>query len=218
VGLDGGLDLLSVFSLPSDGLGSFARENLGLAGEMAGRVANQPEVVQAAIRIGGSILGPELIADPEYAAQTITHAVGEEIQAEAQEQIEEQTSRLRDRASGFLRGLTQRQEAEDTLRPDSIRPDTVPPDTLRPDTIKPDTVPPDTVSSLSDRPGGGRTQSQSEGSLGGGVLWRGSATMSQGAPRNSNSNQLSKASHPRSSGQRERSGAQLQRAVSKKRK
>ena len=141
IGLDGGLDLLSVFSLPSDRLSSFARENLGMAGELAGRVANRPEVVQAVIRIGGSILGPNLEADPGAAVETITRAVGTEIQSEAQRQIQEQTTQLQNRATGFLRGLTQRRESQSP--PTAAR---AAPDSVRPDTIRPDSVPPDTTS------------------------------------------------------------------------
>jgi len=156
IGLDGGLDLLSVFSLPSDRLGSFARENLGMAGELAGRVANRPEVVEAVIRIGGSILGPNLEADPGAAAETITRAVGTEIQSEAQRQIQEQTTQLQNRATGFLRGLTQRLETQgppspvmappDTVRPDTVRPGGIIPDSVLPDSLRPDTVRPDTTS------------------------------------------------------------------------
>jgi len=167
IGLDGGLDLLSVFSLPSDRLGSFARENLGMAGDLAGRVANRPDVVQAVIRIRGSILGPDLEADPGAAAETITRAVGEEVQSEANRRIQEQTTRLQNRASGFLRGLTQKREVQrppdslpanppppDTIRPDTIRPDTIRPDTIRPDSIPPDTIRPDTLPPDSVRPEG----------------------------------------------------------------
>jgi len=167
VGFGGELDLLSAFTLPTERLGSFARENLGIAGEIAGRVANRPEVVQAIVRIGGSIVSPNLTADPGATAQAITSAVQEEVTNEAQTRVREQRERLQERATGFIRGLLQPRGATagdtasadslaadtlpgdsvgaDTLPPEPNRPDTVLPDSLRPDTVPPDTLRPDTV-------------------------------------------------------------------------
>jgi len=153
VGLDGGLDLQSVFSLPSDQLSTSALERLGVIGEIAAAVAQRPEVVQAVLRIGGSVFDPAIHADPRATALTLGEAVREEVteevqeqidaqQAEAQRRIEEQRDRLQNRATGFLRDLIQR---PDTVRPDSTPRDTVRPDTVRPDTIRPDTVRPDTA-------------------------------------------------------------------------
>ena len=234
VGLNGELDLLSSFTLPSDQLGDFARENLGIAGEIAGRAANRPEVVKAVIRIGGSIISPDLNADPEATAQALRNAVQEELSTEAQNRIREQRERLQERATGFLSNLMQREEtpppgdsipsdslAADTIPGDSLRPDSVPSDSLKPDTTRtegpvPDSLKPDTTGTEGPVPdslkpdttgtGGagagdpGRrfdshlfpeepTQSHSPASRGGGVECRGSATISQGAPRNSSSNQ-----------------------------
>lgn len=160
VGLGGELDLLSAFTLPSERLGNFARENLGIAGEVAGRVVNRPEVVQAVIRIGGSIVSPELRADPEATAAALRNALQEEVTSEAQNRIREQRQALQDRATGFLRNLTQGPETPpppggdslpggqipgDSIRPDSITPDTTVPDSLKPDTLSPDTLQPDSL-------------------------------------------------------------------------
>jgi hypothetical protein len=152
VGLDGGLDLVSAFSLPTARLGTYAKRNLGMAGEIADRVANRPDVIQAAIRIGGSVLRPDLEADPSGAMAEIGGAVGAEVRAETERQIQQQTTNLQNRASSFLRGILRRPDTvrpdtirPDTIRPDTIRPDTIRPDTVRPDTVRPDTLPPDTV-------------------------------------------------------------------------
>jgi hypothetical protein len=172
VGLDGGLDLRSAFTLPLERLSTTALERLGVAGEIAAGVIQRPEVVQAILRIGGSVFDPTIQADPRSTVGTLGRAVQEEIrseveerieaqQAEAQRRIEEQKQQLQERATGFLRGLTQRRDtttapppppdttrlpaAPDTMRPDTVRPDTTRPDTVRPDTVRPDTVRPDTV-------------------------------------------------------------------------
>jgi hypothetical protein len=164
VGLDGGLDLQSVFSLPSDRLSTDALERLGVAGEIAEDVAQRPEVVQAVLRISGSVFDPSVQADPRATALTIGAAIQEEVtreaqeridaqraegerilqeqQAEAQRRIVEQRERLQTRATGFLRGLLQK---PDTVRPDSVRPDTARADSLLPDTLLPDTLVPDTL-------------------------------------------------------------------------
>ncbi len=167
VGLGGELDLLSAFTLPTERLGSFALENLGIAGEIAGRVANRPEVVEAVVRIGGSIMSPNLRADPEATAEALGTALREEVASEARNRVREQTERLQDRATGFLQGLTRSRESPpppapdtlqpdslpgDTLRADSVRPDTTPPDTLLPDSLRPDTLLPDTILPDSVRP------------------------------------------------------------------
>jgi hypothetical protein len=172
LGLDGGLDLRSAFILPLERLGTPALERLGVAGQIAAGVVQRPEVVQAILRIGGSVFDPSLQADPGSTIRTLGQAVQEEIrsevterieaqQAEAQRRIEEQKQQLQERATGFFRGLVQRRDTTatpppplpdtarvpppDTLRPDTLRPDTVRPDTVRPDTVRPDTVRPDTV-------------------------------------------------------------------------
>jgi hypothetical protein len=192
VGLDGELDLQSVFSVPTENLSTATLERLGVAGEIAANIARRPEVVQAILRIGGSAFDPAIQADPRATARTLGESVQEEVrsevqaqieaqeaeaqrvlqeqQAQAQRRIEEQQQQLQSRATGFLRGLIQRQDTTrappptdtsgiqlrpdsmhldsllpDSLRPDTMRPDTVRPDTMRPDTVRPDTLKPDTV-------------------------------------------------------------------------
>jgi len=175
IGLDGGLDLQSVFSLPSEQLSTSALERLGVVGEMAAAVAQRPEVVQAILRIGGSVFDPAIQADPRATAETLGNAVREEVSREAQEQldaqkaeaqrrIQEQKEQLQNRATGFLRGLVQGQDTvvsdtvipdtllPDTTRPDSLSPDSILPDTVRPDTLRPDTIRPDTVGLSSPMP------------------------------------------------------------------
>lgn len=164
VGLDGELDLRSVFDLPSERLDASALERLGVAGEIAANVAQRPDVVQAVLRIGGSVFDPSVEADPASAVRTVGQAVEEEARAEVQEaveaqkaeaqrRIEEQKEELRNRATGFLRNLIQRDTARpDTTRPDTVRPDTMRPDTVRPDTTRPDTMRPDTVRPDTTRP------------------------------------------------------------------
>ena len=119
VGLDGGLDLQSIFNVPTEGLNTSALERLGVAGEIAANVAQRPEVVQAILRIGGSVFNPAIQADPEPPPAPWGRPVEEEVRTEVQEQIdaqqaeaerriEEQKQQLRSRATGFLRSLVQR--------------------------------------------------------------------------------------------------------------
>ena len=164
VGLDGELDLRSIFDLPTERLDISALERLGVAGEIAANVAQRPDVVQAVLRIGGSVFDPSVEADPASAARTLGQAVEEEVKAEVQEaveeqkaeaqrRIEEQKEELRKRATGFLRGLIQRDTVQpDTVRPDTTRPDTTRPDTVRPDTTRPDPLRPDTTPSGKGKP------------------------------------------------------------------
>jgi hypothetical protein len=172
LGLSGGLDLRSAFILPMERLDTSALERLGVAGEIAAGVVQRPEVVQAILRIGGTVFDPSIQADPGSTVRTLGQALQEEIrsevterieaqQAEAQRRIEEQKQQLQERATGFFRGLVQRRDTTatpppplpdtarvpppDTVRPDTTRPDTTRPNTLRPDTVRPDTVRPDTI-------------------------------------------------------------------------
>jgi hypothetical protein len=156
VGLDGKLDLRTVFDLPTERLNSSALERLGFAGEIAANVAQRPDVVQAILKIGGSVFDPSVEADPASAARAVGQAVEEEVRsevqdrvdaqkAEAQRRIQEQKEELQNRAAGFLRSLVRLQDAADTVRADSLLPDTLPPDTVPPDSVRPDTVPPDTL-------------------------------------------------------------------------
>jgi hypothetical protein len=171
VGLDGGLDLQSVFNLPSERLNTTALNRLGIAGEIAANLAQRPEVIQAVLRIGGSVFDPSIQADPAATASTLGAAIREEVgreaqeridaqraeaerilqeqQAEAQRRIAEQREQLQNRATGLLRGLIRR---PDTVRPDTTQPDTVRPDTTRPETVRPDTTRPDTVRPDTTRP------------------------------------------------------------------
>ena len=173
VGLDGGLDLQSAFDLPSERLSASALARLGVAGEIAANVLTRPEVVQAVLRIGGSVLNPTIQADPRAAALALGAAVEQEVRSEVQEQldaqraeaervlgehraeaqrrIDEQKQQLQNRATGFLRSLVERRDTvqlpppPDTTPPGALQVDTLARDTLRPDTIRPDTVRPDTV-------------------------------------------------------------------------
>jgi hypothetical protein len=172
LGLDGELDLQSVFTVPMERLSISALERLGVAGEIAANVARRPEVVQAILRIGGSVFNPSIQADPRATARTLGQAVQEEVrnevqeridakqaearrilqeqQAQAERRIEEQKQQLQSRATGFLRNLGQRRDtAKVPPPPDTSRvqlqPDTVRPDTSRPDTLRPDTLRPDTL-------------------------------------------------------------------------
>jgi hypothetical protein len=150
IGFGGELNLLSIFEINADNLGAYALDNLGIHDDLAGRIPGRPGMVQAIVRIGGTILAPELQGDPGAMAQNLTQAVKEEAQAEAQRQIEQQRTQLQNRATGFLRNLLQPRDTTggavpDTVRGDTLRPDTIPPDTVRHDTIKPDTIIPDTI-------------------------------------------------------------------------
>lgn len=155
VGLGGELDLLSIFEIDADNLETYALDNLGIRDALAGRMQGRPGMVQAVVRIGGTVLAPELRGDPAAMTQAVTESVREEVEAEAQRQIQEQRTRLQNRATGFLRSFLQpRDTAEgvppdtvpgDTIRPDTVTPDTVKADTVKPDTVKPDTVKPDTI-------------------------------------------------------------------------
>ena len=179
VGLNGDLDLRSAFDLPTERLSTSALERLGVAGDIAANVLQRPEIVQAILRIGGSVFDPAVQADPMSAARTLGQAVEEEVRseiqdridaekaeaerileeqrAEAQRKIQEQKERLRNRATGFLQGLIQPRDTAPAPRPPDTAgvptlPDTIRPDTLRPDTLRPDTVRPDTVRPDTTRP------------------------------------------------------------------
>jgi hypothetical protein len=171
IGLDGGLDLRSVFDLPLERLNTSALEQMGFAGEILADVARRPDVVQAVLNIGGSVLDPSVEADPASAARTLGQAVEEEVRSQVQEEVEaqkaearrriqEQKEELRNRATGFLRSLIRPPDTTtpppppdsgvavppaDTFPPDTLTPDTLTPDTVLPDTLRPDTVPPDTA-------------------------------------------------------------------------
>jgi len=173
LGLGGELDLESVFDLPSQRLSTETLGRLGVAGEVASNVLQRPEVVEAVLYLGGSLLDPTIQADPAATARSLGLAVREEVQreaqaqidagkaeaqrilqeqqAEAQRRIQEQKTQLQNRATGFLRGLVQQQDTvrvplpPDTIRPDTIKPDSLMPDSVRPDTLRPDTIRPDTL-------------------------------------------------------------------------
>ncbi len=149
IGLDGGLDLLSMFEINADNLGTYALENLGIQDNLAGRIPGRPGLVRAIVHLGGTILSPELRGDPGATVRTVTQEVEQQVESEAQRQIQEQRNRLQNRATGFLRNLLRPGDTAaappDTTGGDTIRPDTVPPDTIRPDTVRADTVKPDTV-------------------------------------------------------------------------
>lgn len=155
IGLNGTLDLVSAFDLPREELAADALDRLGLPAGVAGA-----DVVDAVLRVGGTLSDPEIRADPAAAVSTVTGAVEERARTEVEERVREQRENLRERATGVLRGLlggTRRapppsdtvralpdsvpadSARADTLPPDSTRPDSTPPDTTRPDTIRPDT-------------------------------------------------------------------------------
>lgn len=146
VGLDGGLDLVTAFDLPREELAGEALQRLGIP-----QGAGAAEVVAAVLRIGGTLSDPQLRADPAATVSAVTETLQEQAREEVDRQIQERQTELRERATGFLRGLLgQRDTARtppppDTVRVDTLRADTVPPDTLRPDTVRPDTMAPDTV-------------------------------------------------------------------------
>ncbi len=150
VGLDGALDLLTVFNLPVERLPRSALDNLGVGTDVAARLLERDDLLQAVLRIGGSVFAPTLEADPAAAARTLSEAVQEEAEEEVKRRIEEQRGVIQERASGFLRGLLQRGEAgrrpgPDTVPLEPVRPDTARTDSVPPDSVRPDTVPPDTV-------------------------------------------------------------------------
>jgi len=150
IGLDGGLDLISIFALHSDRLGSHARENLGITDALAGRIPNRPGFVQAIVHIGGTVYAPELYADPAATIENVAEDVRAQAEAEAERRIQEQRTRLQDRATGLLGNLLRPRDpvagpGQDSIPGDSLRPDTVPTDMLLPDTLGGDTIPPDTL-------------------------------------------------------------------------
>ncbi len=173
VGLDGGLDLRSVFALPSERLSAAALDRLGVAGQFAANVLSRPEVVQAILKVGGSVLDPTIQADPRAAALTLGAAVEAELrsevqeelnaqraeaqrviqeqQAQAQNRIEEQKQQLKSRATGFLRNLAGRRDTVAVPPPPDTTPAEIPlrdtlPKTLIPsDSAPPDTARPDTL-------------------------------------------------------------------------
>jgi hypothetical protein len=145
IGLDGALDLLAAFDLPVQQLDAAALDRLGIAGDIVARLRERDDVVQAVLRIGGSVHDPALQADPGAPVRTLTEAAQEEAEAEVQSRIEEQKQDLEDRASGFLRGLLQRGDTSAAPPADTIVADTIPPDTLAADSVPADTVPLDSI-------------------------------------------------------------------------
>ena len=134
--------ILSSLQIPTDVLSALltALDRLGIAGDIAARLRERDDVVQAVLRIGGSVQDPDLQADPGAPVRTLTEAAQEEAEAEVQSRIEEQKQDLEDRASSFLRGLLQRRDTSTAPPGDTIVPDTVPPDTLSADSVPADTV------------------------------------------------------------------------------
>jgi hypothetical protein len=153
IALDGGLDLMAAFDLPVERLNADALERLGVVGEVASRLRQREDVVQALLRIGGSMGQPTVRADAGSPVRTLAEAVQDEATQEVQQRIEEQKKELEQRATGFLRGLVRRRDTipppdtlvADSLAADTLRRDTIPGDTLRPDTLPADTTRPDTV-------------------------------------------------------------------------
>jgi hypothetical protein len=140
VGLDGALDLVTAFDLPREEMESEALQRLGIP-----QSAGATDMVAAVLRVGGSLTDPAVRADAGATARTVAGAVEEQAREELDRQIEETRTELRDRASGFLRGLLGGRDTARTPPPDTLRLDTLPPDTLVPDTLPPDTLPPDTL-------------------------------------------------------------------------
>ncbi len=136
IGLNGALDLTSIFDLPRSEVAASALADLG--------VPNAGELVQAVIRIGGQVGSPDLTVDPTATVTQVTDALENQAREEIDEVIEEQKSELEDRASSFLRGLLggSTGAGADSVRPDSVLPDSVQPDSIRPDSTRRDTVPP----------------------------------------------------------------------------
>lgn len=170
IGFGGELGLLSIFEMNADNLNAYALDNLGIHDDLAGRIPGRPGIVQAVVRIGGTVMAPELQGNPGAMAQALTQGLKAEAEAEAQRRIQQEQTRLQSRATGYLRNLFQPRDTTggappasvpgdtlrpdtmppdslhpDSIRPDTVRPDTVKPDTIKPDTVRPDTVPPDTV-------------------------------------------------------------------------
>jgi hypothetical protein len=161
IALDGGLDLLAAFALPAERMDASSLERLGVVGDVAARMRQREDVVQAVLRIGGSVRQPALRADAGSPVRTLAEAAREETEREVQQRIEDQRKALEEQATGFLRGFLQRRDTVrppvDTLRVDSLaadtlRRDTIPGDTLRRDTIPADTTRPDTVRADAPRP------------------------------------------------------------------
>jgi hypothetical protein len=161
IALDGGLDLLAAFDLPAERMETEALERLGIVGDVAARLRERDDVVQAVLRIGGSVGQPALRADAGSSVRTLAEAAREETEREIQQRIEERKKELEERATGFLRGFLQRRDTTrlppdtlgvDSLAGDTLRRDTIPGDTLRRDTIPADTTRPDTVPANVPRP------------------------------------------------------------------
>ncbi|UCC26552.1 MAG: AsmA family protein [Gemmatimonadales bacterium] len=145
VGLDGDLDLVTAFDLPREELGATVLDRLGLGAGTTGG-----EMVSAVLRVGGNLGDPALRADPQATVSSVAEAVEDRARDELEQAVQERQLELRERATGFLRGLlggrdTAQAPPPDTLRADTITPDSVPPDTLQPDTVRADTTRPDTV-------------------------------------------------------------------------
>jgi hypothetical protein len=136
IGLNGALDITSVFDLPRADVAASALQELG--------VANAGDLVEAVIRIGGEVGNPRLQADPTATVTQVTDALEEQAREEIDEVLEEQKTQLEERANRFLRGL---------LGGGGAAADSVPPDSIRPDSLRRDTVPPDTVVAPPGSPG-----------------------------------------------------------------
>jgi hypothetical protein len=150
VGLDGALDLATVFQLQAERIDVGVLDRLAVPASLVEELRSRGELLRAALHVGGTLRSPSISAGPPVQAETVEEAVEARVREEAQERLEAERRRLQERAAGFLRGALGRTGQGDTTAADTSGPDTLPVDslsmdTLRPDTVRPDTARPDTL-------------------------------------------------------------------------
>lgn len=164
LGPDGLVDMLAAFALPTERLGAAALRRIGVPEAMTAELMKQEGLVQALLKISGSLTNPVISADPDASpTAALAEAAREAAREKVREEVEERRDDLEERATGLLRGFLKRNDprrsATDTTAADTAaaraardtvrRPDTTaaadtatPPDTVAPaDTV----TPPDTV-------------------------------------------------------------------------
>ncbi len=191
VGLDGLVDLLAAFDLPADRVGSSVLRRLGLPESAVSQLEGQGGLIQALLHVDGPVSDPDVAADPDASgASALAETLEEEAKERAQSRVEEQRSRLEERATGFLRGLLDRPE------PDSVSGDTIVTDTAAAaDTtdaaaaadstapLPPDSVPPQDTVSAPSAPADTLRISERSPHLGSGVVDEGVVFPSMYRPR-----------------------------------
>ena len=168
VGFGGQLGLELLYRLPTQALDSAALARTGVGAAVLQRVRSSGAPLDAVLRVAGSVLDPDVSADPTRVGRTLVESLENEVESEVRAEIEERQERLQERAGELVdrliperdtasRGLPGLNDLRRLLpgrtpqAPDSTAPppdsSRVPPDTTAvPDSVAVDSIPrPDSV-------------------------------------------------------------------------